>query len=365
MYERYHIHVKVTPPRQSPVPKFLIKRADNCINCGKCTRSCVYGVHLRREDDPRKMAEPISQLCKNCFCCIVECPQRALTIANNAQWKGMGSGVWSPQRVQTIWNESETGKIPVLGAGYRGLYSGPGYDSMWTDMSEIVRPTRDGIHGREFISTSVDIGRKPNKLAFDKQGRLLTQLTEVIDRPVPFMLDVTRFDALTTAMLEGYAMAAKELQSLLLLPYGRGSEVQGKAPGALVPVLGSEDDPSKVDLSGIQMVEIEESPEWRTKFDILRHRYPRLIIGLRVSSRMGLEEEVADMAKKVDVIHVLFLESGMEEGGRWAKDAMRSVHRALVRKGVRDDVTLFSAGGISAAEMVPKAIICGADAICL
>ena len=26
---------------------------------------------------------------------------------------------------------------------------------MWTDMSEIVRPTRDGIHGREYISTSV------------------------------------------------------------------------------------------------------------------------------------------------------------------------------------------------------------------
>ncbi len=37
---------------------------------------------------------------------------------------------------------------------------------MWTDMSEIVRPTRDGIHGREYISTSVDIGRKLKELAF-------------------------------------------------------------------------------------------------------------------------------------------------------------------------------------------------------
>ena len=33
-------------------------------------------------------------------------------------------------------------------------------------MSEIVRPTRDGIHGREYISTSVDIGRKLPHLAF-------------------------------------------------------------------------------------------------------------------------------------------------------------------------------------------------------
>jgi hypothetical protein len=39
---------------------------------------------------------------------------------------------------------------------------------MWTDMSEIVRPTRDGIHGREYISTAVDIGRKPAYLTFER-----------------------------------------------------------------------------------------------------------------------------------------------------------------------------------------------------
>jgi hypothetical protein len=244
------------------------------------------------------------------------------------------------------------------------MYALPGYDSMWTDMSEIVRPTRDGIHGREFISTSVDIGRKPNKLSFDAQGHLTTHLTEMIDRPVPFLLDVTRFDSLTTSMVEGYAIATKELQSLLLLPYGRMGEAQ-KAAGSLVPVLGIEDDISKADLSGVQMVEIEETPDWKQRSDQLRQRYPKLIIGIRVPSRMGMEDDVYEMAKKVDVIHILFLESGMEEGGRWAKDALRTAHRHLVRKGIRDEVTLVSGGGISAAEMVPKSIICGADAICL
>ena len=37
-------------------------------------------------------------------------------------------------------------------------------------MSEIVRPTRDGIHGREYISTSVDVGRKLTHLAFRTVG---------------------------------------------------------------------------------------------------------------------------------------------------------------------------------------------------
>ena len=41
-------------------------------------------------------------------------------------------------------------------------------------MSEIVRPTRDGIHGREYISTSVDIGRKLPHLAF-ADGQLSRQ----------------------------------------------------------------------------------------------------------------------------------------------------------------------------------------------
>ena len=66
------------------------------------------------------------------------------------------------------WSEAD-------GAGYGGAFSGPGFDSMWTDMSEIVRPTRDGIHGREYISTVVDIGRRPSRLAFDDAGRLKTQ----------------------------------------------------------------------------------------------------------------------------------------------------------------------------------------------
>ena len=70
----------------------------------------------------------------------------------------MGDAYFRPDIIETTWKQSDTGTIPVSGAGYRGRFHGPGFDSIWTDMSEIVRPTRDGIHGREYISTSVDIG---------------------------------------------------------------------------------------------------------------------------------------------------------------------------------------------------------------
>ncbi len=83
------------------------------------------------------------------------------------------------------WNQAKTGKIPVSGAGYGGVFAGEGFDSCWTDMSEIVRPTRDGIHGREYISTSVDLGRKPMFLAFDEQGEMLVAPSPLLEIPLP------------------------------------------------------------------------------------------------------------------------------------------------------------------------------------
>ncbi len=77
---------------------------------------------------------------------------------------------------------------PGFGAGYRGPFAGKGFDSMWTDMSEIVRPTRDGIHGREYISTSVDIGRKLPYLAFNG---VKTPANPLVSIPMPLIIDMT------------------------------------------------------------------------------------------------------------------------------------------------------------------------------
>lgn len=220
MFERYHIPLKTVQGRATPVPKFVIVRADNCMNCGKCEKACIYGVHKRSELDPRKMADPINQLCKNCFRCIQDCPQRSLVMMPGPEFKSLGRGVWTPLRITTIWGEAEAGKIPVFGAGYRGMFTGPGYDAMWTDMSEIVRPTRDGIHGREFISTSVDIGMKPAWLDFGKDGSVETKLPPIIELPIPFVMDVTRLRTSSEGILTGIAQAAGHLDTLLFAPPG-------------------------------------------------------------------------------------------------------------------------------------------------
>ena len=46
-------------------------------------------------------------------------------------------------------------------------------------------------------------------------------------------------------------------------------------------------------------------------------------------------------------------------------DTLREAHMLLIDAGVRDAVTLLGSGGIIAADHLPKAIICGLDAVAL
>jgi hypothetical protein len=71
-----------------------------------------------------------------------------------------GDPHWTAEIITQTWYQAETGRIPISGAGYGGPFAGARFDGIWLDMSEIVRPTRDGIHGRETISTAVDLGRR-------------------------------------------------------------------------------------------------------------------------------------------------------------------------------------------------------------
>ena len=67
-----------------------------------------------------------------------------------------------------------------------------------------------------------------------------------------------------------------------------------------------------------------------------------------------------------EVIHLVFDRHGRERDDskpRHARDVLREVHRALVKEGVRDQITLVASGGIAQAEHVAKAIICGADLV--
>lgn len=361
MPRRYNIKVSPVPSRFPPVGEFELVREGTCINCGRCATSCLYRVHNRREDDPRRMADPVNHLCKGCFLCIQECPREALSIRTSKEYLLLGDSYWTPEIICKNWYQAETGKIPVSGAGYPGPFSGEGFDSMWTDMSEIVRPTRDGIHGREYISTTVDIGKKLPALTFDARGALASPIPPTLSIPLPIIFNTLPFGGYVN-VYESIAMAASHLGTCMIADPEEW--VNTSYMGNVVPLLTQ---PVREDLiKACKMVELEYDKTVLNAVRELKKIYVRTIVSIRVPFGEKVEEIVEELTSGgAEAIHLYADLNGKAVNPsaepRFVKDMILHIHRHLVELGMRDEVTLIVSGGIASAEHVAKAILCGAD----
>jgi len=373
MPKKYHINVKGMPLNLESVHKFTIERGENCINCGRCTKVCIYEAHKRGKGDPRKMADPNTVVCRNCFRCIQECPRGALEKSIDKDFLNIGGSYWKSDIFITLWKQAEDGKVPVSGAGYRGPFTGQGFDSMWTDMSEIVRPTRDGIHGREYISTSVELGRKLNHLTFDENGKLLSKIHDTVDIPIPIIFDVP-MENLSANVLLAQVRAAVELGTCIVLPANHIPADAKKYGTNIIPlVTAKEIDKHQALIKNARIVALEYTEDLLNTFPALKDKIKKInnaLTIIRVPATKSVENIVSKLAQNgAEIIHVVADYRGMEFNGsvnenrRLSKDVIRAVHLKLVEDRIRDEVTIIFSGGIAMAEHVPKAMICGADLV--
>jgi len=368
MPRKYVIHTKPVSDRFKRVTKSgIIAWEEGCLKCAVCVKKrCVYQVYEHRGLDSRHMVDSIDNECMNCLRCVQGCPKELIHKSINPEYRDLGDDYWSPDIIARLWYQAETGKIPVSGAGYPGPFSGAGFDAMWTDMSEIVRPTRDGIHGREYISTAVDIGKTSSHLTFDAAGKLTEEGSSPINLPLPILMRVPSLGALSDAIVEGWALAADRLGTLLALPGKSVSPEWTKLRHSLVPVLSSEPIDLESGNQGVRVVEVPWTGDWEKRWEMVQSAYPFSMISFRLPLARGVEDRSLRLARAgVPVVH---LEAGFHGGAQdderqFIREGIRSVHRALVEDGIRDELTLLASGGIAMAEHVAKAIICGADAV--
>jgi ferredoxin len=371
MPKKYHIRSKVMPLNLDYVYKFKIERGENCINCGKCTKVCIYEAHKRGKGDPRKMADPNTVVCRNCFRCIQECPRGALEKSLDKDFLNIGGSYWKPDMFITLWKQAEDGKVPVTGAGYRGPFTGPGFDSMWTDMSEIVRPTRDGIHGREYISTSVELGRKLNHLTFDENGKLLSKIHNTVDLPIPIIFDFPK-ENLSPNVKVAIVRAAAELNTCIVLSADNITADIKKYIKNIIPLISHKEiDKHQRLIKSVRIVALEYTEDILSAFPAVQDKIKKInkvLTIIRVEATKSVEEIVSKLAQSgAEIIHVVADYRGMENNGsadlnrRLAKDIICAVHLKLVEDRIRDEVTIIFSGGIAMAEHVPKAMLCGAD----
>jgi ferredoxin len=371
MPPKYHIHSATVPNRFPTITRSgVIAWEEGCLKCPKCVkRECVYGVYDKRNLDARLMLDSLDSLCKDCFRCVQNCPNRLIHKALNPEYKALGDEYWTAEIISKLWYQAETGRIPVSGAGYGGPFSGPGFDAMWTDMSEIVRPTRDGIHGREYINTQVDLGRKHKALEFDDQGRLLSKPLPLVEIPVPILFDRLPWSPPRDRINHILLRAARTTGTFAVITQNDWDPSLKAYLNHVMLYLN--EDPELFDqeiIKRLRLLELADSPRALRRLKRFKQLNPEMVISLRLPLSAQAVERSLELAQAgVEIIHLEANEFGREQGELpvTVKDRIKEIHLHLVRFGIRDQVTLLAGGGVAMAEDMAKLIICGADAVTL
>ncbi len=393
IYERFHVDTKVVPHRK-PIPhpfypivdrkgltKYLFKELKELkwrvITSKKhrelfFAKPCIYGVF----SGPFAGYMPRRALCTGCMRCVLEYPEFCRVERNQAFYE-FGDSYWIPPDAtqfsmtpaSIVWKEAETGKIPIKGMGYKGPFARDGWDEIWTDMSEIVRPTRDGIYGREYISTLVDLGRKSRYLKFAEDGTLLNP-SRTVQASLPIMFDHLPPNLNNRYISKSIASAAEHVKTYFVMHPEDARKYDLPATRWMVPLV----DDMTVEthesiLNYASMIETTTmNAETIKKLRKLNPRAP-LVVRLNITRNSELHvKELVQQQDEVDGIHLVADYHGYEfeqNDPRFIKDALHSIHALLVREGLRDEITLIASGGIILAEHVPKAIIMGADAVAI
>jgi len=239
---------------------------------------------------------------------------------------------------------------------------------MWTDMSEIVRPTRDGIHGREYINTCFELSRKIGALEFDADMGLTMDLPPILEVPLPMLLQLPAYLIVTENILLAAAQAAEAMGSFLLIAAKDITEALKPYSANLLPCLAVEDiDKHKDLILSVNAVELADGDGFEEGLGKIRRLKPNGIVMAATALDANAPARALALAKlSVDAVHFSADRFGNETGTdnpRFLKEMIRETHLDLVKNSLRQRVNLIFSGGIAMAEHMAKAIICGADAV--
>lgn len=393
MPAKYHIPVHAVKPRFARLRRCtIVEWGDECKRCVQCVRwSCPVEAYRQGQrqflgeidrlltDAPDQAApgeimggdqvlETTTDICRSCYRCVQGCPRQLYLMVLNPQYDELGDHYWTPDVITTTWYQAETGRIPVSGAGYGGPFARPGFDSIWTDMSEIVRPTRDGIHGREYISTAIDLGRKPLFLVFNEEGGLAFTPPPVLEVPLPVLLGDPPLGAAPAKVRQALVQAARTLGTLAIVARDSiDKDLEPLAPPLLPSYTAGTLDLEDPLLPRVRIVELLDHVGVLEQVEALKRRFPGLLVCIKVPGDGQAVARVAELtAAGAEVLHLYADDQAQglgEARDLHLKDLIRGCHLRLVQEQMRDTVTLLVSGGIALAEHLAKAIICGADGV--
>ena len=187
-------------------PEFeVVRNPDRCIACRVCERQCANEVHSF--DPERGIMRSDETKCVNCQRCVSLCPTRALKIVKSDCTLRENAN-WSHDTIREIYKQASTGGVLLSSMGNPKPL--PVYwDKILINASQVTNPPIDPL--REPMETKVFLGKKPDKITRDAEGKIVCDLPPQIELAMPVMFSAMSYGSISYNAHASLARAATEL----------------------------------------------------------------------------------------------------------------------------------------------------------
>ena len=393
-------------------PEFeVVRNESRCTNCRACEWQCANGVHRYDAELKRMISDEMS--CVNCQRCVSFCPTRALKIVKS-DCRLTENANWQNDTIREIYKQANSGAVLLSSMGSPDEL--PVYwDKILINASQVTNPPIDPL--REPMETKVFLGKRPQKICRDEQGRLRCEMPPQVALSMPVIFSAMSYGSVSYNAHAALARAAQELgilyntgegglhedfycygpNTIVQVASGRfgvhedylnaGAAIEIKMGQGAKPGIGGHLPGTKIvgDISRTRMI-----PEGSDAISPAPHHDIYSIEDLRqlVFSLKEATEYKKPVIVKVAAVHnIAAIASGIARsgadiiaidgfrGGTGAAPtrirdnvgipielALAAVDQRLREEGIRNNVSLIVGGSIRSASDVVKAVALGADA---
>ncbi len=183
----------------------VVRNYDRCINCHICERECANEVHFF--DKEKGIVCSDEAKCVDCQRCMTFCPTHAIKIVKN-DCTFRENANWTGNTIKEIYKQAYSGGVLLSSMGNPNptpVY----WDRMLINASQVTNPSIDPL--REPMETRVFLGKKPEKIERDKNGRIKTDFPPQIELSMPVVFSAMSYGSISYNAHESLARAAKEL----------------------------------------------------------------------------------------------------------------------------------------------------------
>lgn len=390
----------------------VVRNLDKCINCKKCVKQCYNEVHQYLDDKNKYITN--DEKCVNCQRCVAFCPTKALKIVKSDNAYKHNTH-WTRQTVNEVIKQASSGGVLLSSMGNPNEH--PIYfDKIVLNASQVTNPPIDPL--REPMETTTFLGKKPQTIVRDENGKIKTDLPPHIKLDLPIMFAGMSYGSISYNAHKALARASKDLGILYntgegglhkdLYEYGGNTIVQvasgrfgvhkdylnsgtaieikmgqGAKPGIGGHLPGTK---SVGDISKTRMI-----PEGSDAISPAPHHDIYSIEDLRqlvysvkeatnyekpVIVKIAAVNNIASIASGIarsgaDIIAIDGFRGGTGAAPTRIRDsvgipielALASVDKRLREEGIRDDISIVVGGSIRNSADVVKAIALGADCV--